>query len=297
MLMKVLGCQPIEDGDLTPVIESVVRERHNRLRAIVDIWGELCHPLISIVQTTHELHESRTYMQSISAAVQQMTVAIGEIAHIMDDISRNITSSGMDDKDHVIGNLNRCVQMATDGTGAIDALVSTMQSLSVQVVELMNDSNQITQIIGQLKDITSRTNMLALNTQIEATRAGEVGKGFNVIAIEVKSLATKSREAGEMISRQLTYLADKIKEAASGMETTKAPMDESAEAFHGIVRVMVSVQSEVTAVLQRVTDVAAILQQQEAVVREIAQNIERVANMSESNLQVIMNVVRSADNL
>jgi methyl-accepting chemotaxis protein len=212
---------------------------------------------------------------SMAAAVEQMTVGVDHISRNAQD-AQNFSreSDSVAEKGVVI----------VDGVVTqIQAIAHTVNESAVAVEALGQQSEQISAIVGTIKDIADQTNLLALNAAIEAARAGESGRGFAVVADEVRKLAertTKStQEIANMIGAIQSGTATAVSSMKLGVERVEAGVMQAQLAGESISQV----QSQARQVVDAVSEITIALREQSAASTEIAQNVERIALAAEEN--------------
>ena len=153
----------------------------------------------------HVTQNSASYFDMIAESSEELSASIHEIAERMDDV--NTTMSTSNDK---------------------------MSDARQQVLTLAEEVSQIDKVIGLIRDIAEQTNLLALNATIEAARAGEAGRGFSVVASEVKSLATQTSKATEEIATTISRISQSTTESVKAMEDVSALISDSSGAVGGV---------------------------------------------------------------
>ncbi len=209
----------------------------------------------------------------MASAVEQLSVSIdqvGDHAREASDVSRES------------GDLSR------EGGGVIHSaaneighIAEAVQGSAKTIRELEGYSAEISAIVGVIKEIADQTNLLALNAAIEAARAGEQGRGFAVVADEVRKLAERTANS----TQQITGMIDKVqigaRRAVDEMEASVKRVSDGVELAHQAGNSISSIQSASARVMQAVADIDHALKEQGIAAREIAQNVERVAQMTE----------------
>jgi aerotaxis receptor len=189
-----------------------------------------------------------------AAAVEEVTVSIGEVAEHARSTKDVATNAGEVSREGAERSGAACV--------TINALSETVKGSAAQVETLGQRSAEISQIAGAIKEIADQTNLLALNAAIEAARAGEQGRGFAVVADEVRKLAERTAKATQEISSMIALIQNDTRIAVDGMRAGAAQVEEGVGLVHS--------SSE----------------QQEAMT-QLAQNVEQVATMTEQNVVVV----------
>jgi len=226
---------------------------------------------------------------SMSSAVEEMTVSIDQIADNADEVRR--ISDNSSTLAHEGGIIVRQV---------VDDMFKTNQSVSntaQTMQQLGSQSDRIQDVVKVIKEIADQTNLLALNAAIEAARAGEQGRGFAVVADEVRKLAEKTgrstQEIAEMIEEIRSNTSAAITEMVATVELVKAGSAMAEKAGESIVEI----DNGVSRVLRGVEDITASIQEQSLASRDISVNVEKVASMSDKNSASVNQVFGTVENL
>jgi methyl-accepting chemotaxis protein len=212
---------------------------------------------------------------SMVAAVEEMTVGI-------DHISRNAQDAQMysHESDEVATRGGEIVQSVVN---EIQAIAQTVNESATAVEALGRQSEQISAIVGTIKEIADQTNLLALNAAIEAARAGESGRGFAVVADEVRKLAERTAKS----THEITAMIESVQ---MGTATAVSSMKQGVQRVSsGVARAQLAgeaigqVQAQSRQVLNAVSEISVALREQAAASNDIAQNVERIAQMAEEN--------------
>ncbi|MCC6534806.1 MAG: methyl-accepting chemotaxis protein [Burkholderiales bacterium] len=208
-----------------------------------------------------------------AASVEQMSVSIGQVAEHAQEAAA------------IAG---RSSELAAEGEAIVRAAASEMNSIadsvqhsSRQVETLNRRSAQISSIIKVIKDIADQTNLLALNAAIEAARAGEQGRGFAVVADEVRKLAERTAAATSEIGGMIETI---LEETSSVVETMQAGGD---KVGHGVTlaeeaaAALEKIKAQAMEAVASVNAIAAATREQQAASGDIARNVERIAQMAE----------------
>ena len=212
---------------------------------------------------------------SMAASVEQMTVGIDLIAKNALDAQRYSRES-----DDVAAQGGRIVQGVV---GEIEGIASTVNQSAVAVEALGQQSDQISAIVGTIKEIADQTNLLALNAAIEAARAGESGRGFAVVADEVRKLAERTAKSTQEIAGMIGAIQSGTATAVSSMKLGVDRVANGVEQAKLAGGAISQVQEQSRQVVEAVAEITVALREQSTASTDIAQNVERIAQMAEEN--------------
>ena len=248
--------------------------------------------------------------EELSATVQQMTARIDEqtnkseqvataateMSQTVIDIAKNASgiSTSADDTLKIVQNGQEVVRQAIDEVRHISTNV--IQSSEI-ITSLGERSKQIVAIVDVIKDIADQTNLLALNAAIEAARAGEQGRGFAVVADEVRKLADKTAKATAEVGTMITAIRDETSKAVAAMTQSQSSVDkgvslsaEAGDALHMILKSMQSLQS-------MVQQIASATEEMSSVSEHISMDIEVVASTSKETSSGAREIASASTNL
>ncbi|MBI3902176.1 MAG: methyl-accepting chemotaxis protein [Nitrosomonadales bacterium] len=233
-------------------------------------------------------HESDS-VSSMASAIEEMSVST---AHISDqggnarqiaDASRNSAEAG--------------AQVVNKTVSGLLLTAREIETASGEVSRLGEDATRIIDVVKVIKDIADQTNLLALNAAIEAARAGEQGRGFAVVADEVRKLAERTGNATNEINQMSGKISEVANRALTSMdkvvETTRQGVTDAETAQSSISGIQHSF-SEVANVIE---DISAALAEQNVASNDLAKNTERVAQMSEENSSAAQSLLSLAHDL
>jgi len=169
----------------------------------------------------------------------------------------------------------------TKAKNVISRLADDVETTSQVVSQLATTTQEIGSILDVIRDISDQTNLLALNAAIEAARAGEQGRGFAVVADEVRNLASRTADSTEEIQKMINQLQSDAKDAVSAMDAGKAVTFEGVGATDEAVNVLMSISERIADISDRNTQVATATEEQSTVVHTINQNIEEINAINE----------------
>jgi methyl-accepting chemotaxis protein len=168
-------------------------------------------------------------------------------------------------------------------TSEMAQIAETVRQTSHTIEELGQHSNQISSIVQVIKDVADQTNLLALNAAIEAARAGEQGRGFAVVADEVRKLAERTSKATDEISQMIGSIQSSAHAAVTGMGSTVRQVDGGVALARQAGDAINQIKEGSGQVVVVVNDISAALAEQSAASNDIAVHVEKVAQMSEEN--------------
>lgn len=288
----------IAQGDFTQTVPVKTRDEVGVLgRALNQTVESMRHALGLTSETTDRVkstsEELAAAAQEVSASIEQVASVTNEFSSTLDNLNSN--AQKMNDRVQVIS------KQVTDGTSAIEtitvqmnALRDSIQRMVLEVGELGNLSQQIGNIAGMIEEIAEQTNLLALNAAIEAARAGEHGRGFAVVADEVRKLAEQSSEAtteiGQLIKQIQARIVSTVKDMNEGSDQADqaiAQVNESSVLLHNILGVVEQIMNQITefsAALKQLNigghEVASATEEQAAAIEEVASSAQDLTEMS-----------------
>jgi PAS domain S-box-containing protein len=232
----------------------------------------LSSTMTRVAESSHTQSESAG---SMAAAVEELTVSIDQVASNAGDV-RQISENSKT----LANDGGKVVQQVVSGMDKINAAV---MGAAVTIEDLGKKSEHIQNIVKSIQEIADQTNLLALNAAIEAARAGEQGRGFAVVADEVRKLAEKTSKSTQEISAMTEAITSSTNEAVAEMEAAVEMVKAGSVLAGQAGTAIVEINGGASRVLSGVEDISTSIQEQSLAGREIATNVEKVAQMSEEN--------------
>lgn len=290
-MKKVVNlAEAIADGDLTQHLDMDRDDETGQLARAMNGMTSRLHQLIESLaqnsamvasaanQLTSNAVQMATGSEEVAAQVGTVATASEEMAATSTEIAANCNAAAQGSKN--------ASDSAMHGSSVVQETVAGMGRIAEQVKEsahtiesLGNRSDQIGAIIGTIEDIADQTNLLALNAAIEAARAGEQGRGFAVVADEVRALAERTTKATKEIGDMIKAIQQETREAVASMENgvkeaEKGTMEaaKSGDALQEIIE-------QINAVTMQVNQIATAAEQQTATTCEISNNIQQVTDV------------------
>jgi methyl-accepting chemotaxis protein len=281
------------DADLTQQMQVDTKDEVGKLALSFNTFVSQLHSLISTiasnsrdvtliaknltdssVSTQQNTEEQQQSVDMIATAMHEMGATVHEIARNANETANAAKQSAID-----TANSERIVQSSIEG---INCLFEKMQSASSVIQTLAQDVGGISSVLEVIRGISEQTNLLALNAAIEAARAGEQGRGFAVVADEVRTLAQRTQESTEEINSMIHKLQGGAKDAVSamneGIETARSSVEEADKAGESL--------QNITNAIDIITDlsiqVATATEEQSSVVEELNSHILNIKNMSDN---------------
>ncbi|MGL4192117.1 methyl-accepting chemotaxis protein [Vibrio misgurnus] len=280
------------DGDLSQRIEIQGNDEIAQLsQGFNGFIEKIHHSIKDVAQTSRELQvaaegvsrkalvthdnsqQQRDQTIQVVTAINQMGVTISEIASNAATAAEtaNFASTNADQGRNV-------VNKAKD---AISGLANDIEHTGNVVAQLALTTQEIGSILDAIRGISEQTNLLALNAAIEAARAGEQGRGFAVVADEVRNLASRTAVSTEEIQKMINQLQSDAKNAVSAMDAGKVVTHQGVAASDEAVNVLMSISQRIHDISDRNTQVATATEEQSTVVHTINQNIEEINAINE----------------
>ncbi len=216
---------------------------------------------------------------STAAAIEEMTVSISSVAANTDDV-RKLSACSLEKTQQ--GN-----QSVTVMINEIHNVQAAVQQIAGSVQEFVDSTRAIAGMTQQVKDIADQTNLLALNAAIEAARAGEQGRGFAVVADEVRKLAEKSAQSANEIDRVTNSLNQKSTHVEATVQSGLRSLQSTHEQVERVSVLLAEGGDAVARASHGVNDIAVAVGEQSLASNEIARNVERIAQMSEENYAAV----------
>jgi methyl-accepting chemotaxis protein len=251
---------------------QTVRQVHDSADTVIATATQLAASSTRITQGSQVQSEAAA---STAAAIEEITVSINSVAANTEEV-RKVTEQSLEQAHQ--GNVSVTVMMAE-----IDNVQDAVNQIASSVKEFVDSTRDIAGMTQQVKDIADQTNLLALNAAIEAARAGEQGRGFAVVADEVRKLAEKSAQSANQIDLVTNSLNHKSTLVEATVQTGLHSLQSTQEQVEHVAEVLAGTGDAVKQSRNGVADIATSVSEQSLASNEIARNVEKIAQMSEEN--------------
>lgn len=262
-----------EVGELAGYVNSFIGRLQTMISQLVQV-GEQVRTLSAEGtaigrQTDEQVNQQQQLIEQVVTAVTQMSATAQDVARSAANAAEAVRQA-----DNAANNGNSVVQQTV-------LAVSNVEKSSTQakdaMLQLEANSNEIISILGVIQGIAEQTNLLALNAAIEAARAGEQGRGFAVVADEVRALAGRTRTATEDIRVMLSTLQEGSRKAAGMMQTSSERVNESVQLAKQAEGALADIKEAISQISQMNFQIATATEEQSAVCEDVNKNITRIA--------------------
>ncbi len=279
-------------GDMTGRVKVTSRDELGNLAgefngSIERIQGLIRH----VSQTSGQVSDQSRQVVGISAEssqaveaqrsqIEQVATAMNEMAATSQEVARSaaLAVTNAEQVNNETANGRRMVESSVDG---IEKLAGEIEN-SVKVINnLAEDSASISRVLDVIKGVAEQTNLLALNAAIEAARAGEQGRGFAVVADEVRTLAQRTQQSTQEIEQMIARLQDGVGAAVKAMGSSHSMTGEAVDSSLKVQSALDNILRAVTQIVDQSQQIAAAAEQQTAVSHDIDQNIVQINQSGE----------------
>lgn len=250
-----------------------------RIDSAVDKLDSISASTASAVdQTSQSIFQQQSETEQVAAAMNEMTATVQEVACNTAD-----AAGAAQDADEIA---KQGSAAASASISSMTELVSEVEQASSVIKNLEQESNSVGTVLEVIRGIAEQTNLLALNAAIEAARAGEAGRGFAVVADEVRTLASRTQEATSEIDGMIAGLQNEARGAVGAMEKARGGAKSSAAQMESLADSLASISGAVRAINDMNAQIATAAEEQSSVSEEINRKIVNINSLAEQTTNV-----------
>lgn len=280
------------NGDLTQRIHIQTQDEVGQLAANFNQLVESLHKLIGHIRqeaeslgnsaamglkrsanNVHELGNQQQEIAMVATAVTEMAAAAAEIAHHAENTAAAAQQSSVSSTDGL--------NLVNQTRGSITSLANEVGEATEVIHELSRHANDISSVLGTIQSIAEQTNLLALNAAIEAARAGEQGRGFAVVADEVRVLSKRTQSSTTEIQSTIDTLQRTTQQAVALMEKSQSLASHSVEDAEAASRALDEITRAVSLISDMSTQIATAAEEQTKVTEEITANVTAIKEVGD----------------
>jgi len=270
-----------EVGKLSETINYFNQQLKNIIEGIKSSVSELhttSTELVSVTKiTTDNVLQQKKQTELVATATEEMSLTSQEVA-------RN-TASASDSSKHADSEAKVGAEKSNAAMNGIKNLLKNLSSSAGIIKELQSDTNNISVVLDVIRDISEQTNLLALNAAIEAARAGEQGRGFAVVADEVRTLASRTQDSTDQIKELIDRLQAGAKNAVNAMTSSIEEAGNNSLQVEEVVTSLSQIKDEVFNINSMLIQVASASEQQSSTAHEISNSIISISSISDKTAE------------
>jgi len=264
--------------DLGQIAEGVNTFIINLQTIMLDISQSTSHISTGIEQLRSQTEHNNTVLIDHASETDQVVVAVTEMSSTADSVAQSAAQSATftqksSDEAHQSKNV---VEGAVSG---VADLVNEVEAMALNIQTMNEDTHKISTVLSVIGEIADQTNLLALNAAIEAARAGEQGRGFAVVADEVRTLAARTQQSTSEINEMLTRLRSGADTVVRAMDATKSSCQQTADTTASVNDSLDSMTNSVMQINDLGIQIATAAEEQSSVTEEINRNMTMIQNM------------------
>lgn len=284
------------DGDLTQRLAQEGKDEIAQLGAAFNRFAEKVRDMVAQVsnstttlaasaeemsvitsETNQGVQKQQSETEMVATAMNEMTATVHEVARHATEASGAAKTADKDAQD------GKAVVQQT--VSSINSLASEIESATLVIQQLETDSETIGTVLDVIRGIAEQTNLLALNAAIEAARAGEQGRGFAVVADEVRTLASRTQESTQEIQTMIESLQQGSSNAVKAMNASQAQSQQSVEQATNASNSLDAITAAITTISDMNIQIASAAEEQSSVAEEINQNVVNISQVVEQTAE------------
>nr|WP_271407934.1 methyl-accepting chemotaxis protein [Pseudomonas sp. Q1-7] len=294
-LRRVIGlARQIAEGDLSASIEVQRRDEIGQLMEAMagmsgnlrDMVGRLQGGVAQISASAQALsgvtEQTRVGVNGQKEETDQVATAMSQMAATVQEVARNAeaAASSTEAADHRVSSGSQVVRQTLE---RINQLAHAMEETTGSIQRLSQDTQSIGTVLDVIKSVAEQTNLLALNAAIEAARAGEQGRGFAVVADEVRALARRTQQSTAEIERLIATLREGVRRSVEHMQESESLVGLTVQDANLTEEALAGIAEAVTLIHQMNQQIAAAAEQQSAVAEEINRSVTSIRDIADQS--------------
>jgi len=289
----------VEEKGSTEVLQIALacNELLSRFEALI---GGVNGSVGSLREATHELsvvtEKSGELTSTQQSESQQLAAAMNEMAATAQEVAKN-ASDAATAVHEAESSAQHSAEIAVEAMCAMDNLVAEVEGAAGVITQLENDSSSIGMVLDVIKGIAEQTNLLALNAAIEAARAGEQGRGFAVVADEVRTLASRTQESTNEIQSMIEKLQSGTRAAVKVMMHAKELGEGGSAQTEATAEALAEISGTIKSISDMTTQIASAAEEQTAVAEEMSRNIVSISEVADSTVAGSMQTAETTERL
>ena len=296
------------DGDFSGAIVSSSSDEIGQIASAAErMQGDISDMVQRINQSVYTLSTSAEEMSHVSdqanqtmmaqrQETDQVATAMNQMTATVHEVAQNAQLAA-DSASQANSEVSTGQSVVNDAIRAIGSLVQKVEQASDVIHNLESDAVEIGSVLDVIRSIAEQTNLLALNAAIEAARAGEQGRGFAVVADEVRVLAQRTQTSTEEIQKMIERLQSGSQEAVEAMNQSRSQADVTRDTAAKAGEVLTAITSSVTNINDMNALIASAAEEQNAVAEEVNRNVVNISQASETTAESVASTARSSEDL